>query len=85
LCNGKQVVYRLPAHVVLATKYRSKVTPTGHLPIFARHLVGGCGRFGVCRDVFENDGDPAHLLVTYPQKVSLSRLVMPRKTISSMG
>jgi len=41
-----------------------------------------CGRFDVSLDAFEVDGDHAHLLVTYPPKVALSRLVMSLKTIS---
>ena len=43
-----------------------------------------CGRFDVSLDAFETDQDHAHLLVTYPPKVALSRLVMSLKTISSM-
>ena len=43
-----------------------------------------CGRFDVTLDAFETDQDHAHLLVTYPPKVALSRLVMSLKTISSM-
>ena len=38
----------------------------------------------VSLDAFETDHDHAHLLVTYPPKVAMSRLVMSLKTISSM-
>ncbi len=43
-----------------------------------------CARFDVSLDAFETDHDHAHLLVTYPPKVAMSRLVMSLKTISSM-
>lgn len=43
-----------------------------------------CGRFDTTLEAFEVDQDHAHLLVAYPPKVALSRLVMSLKTISSM-
>lgn len=52
-------------------------------------LLGGafaevCGRHEVILEAFETDTDHAHLLVSYPPKLALSRLVMSLKTISSM-
>jgi putative transposase len=47
-------------------------------------FVEVCGRHDVTLDAFETDQDHAHLLVTYPPKLALSRLVMSLKTISSM-
>ncbi len=43
-----------------------------------------CTRFDVTLDAFETDGDHVHLLITYPPKVALSRLVMSMKTLSAM-
>ena len=43
-----------------------------------------CSRFDVTLDACETDADHAHLLISYPPKVALSRLVMSLKTISSM-
>ena len=43
-----------------------------------------CGRYGTALDAYETDRDHAHLLVSYPPKVALSKLVMSLKTISSM-
>ena len=40
-------------------------------------------RRGVTLDAFETDQDHAHLLVSYPPKISLSSLVMSLKTVSS--
>jgi putative transposase len=47
-------------------------------------LVEVCTRFDSTLDAFETDGDHAHLLITYPPKVALSRLVMSMKTLSAM-
>lgn len=43
-----------------------------------------CRRQGATLDEYETDNDHAHLLVTYPPKVSLSVLVGSLKTISSL-
>ena len=43
-----------------------------------------CGRFGATLDAFETDRDHAHLLVSYPPKVSLSVLVGRLKAVSAM-
>ena len=43
-----------------------------------------CTRFDSTLDAFETDGDHVHLLITYPAKVALSRLVMSMKTLTAM-
>jgi len=82
--NGRHVVYRLHAHVVLTPKYRRKVMTDRVSSDLRSSFEEVCGRFDVSLDAFETDWDHAHLLVTYPPKVALSRLVMSLKTISSM-
>jgi len=82
--NGKHVVYRLHAHIVLTPKYRRKVMTDRVAADLRSSCEEVCGRLGVSLDAFEVDQDHAHLLVTYPPKVALSRLVMSLKTISSM-
>lgn len=78
------MVYRLHAHIVLTPKYRRRVM-TGRVAADLRaSFEEVCGRFDASLDAFETDRDHAHLLVTYPPKVALSRLVMSLKTISSM-
>lgn len=81
--NGRHVVYKLHAHIVLVPKYRRKVmTPRVSAELRAA-FEEVCGRYEATLDEFETDQDHAHLLVTYPPKVSLSKLVMSLKTISS--
>ncbi|MHB1782956.1 MAG: IS200/IS605 family transposase [Acidimicrobiales bacterium] len=46
-------------------------------------FVEVCARFEATLDAFETDQDHAHLLVTYPPTVALSKLVGSLKAISS--
>lgn len=80
---GRHCVFSLHANLVFVTKYRRKVF-TG------RHLVALKEIFGkICQDfeatLIEMDGehDHVHLLVNYPPKVSLSKLVNSLKGASS--
>ena len=82
--NGRHVVYKLHAHIVLTPKYRRKVMTERVSADLRDSFVEVCGRYGATLDEFETDQDHAHLLVSYPPKVSLSTLVMSLKTISSM-
>ena len=81
--NGRHVVYRLHAHIVLTPKYRKKVMTDRVAAELEAAFVEVCTRFEATLDAFETDMDHAHLLVTYPPKVALSRLVGALKTISS--
>jgi len=82
--NGRHVVYKLHAHIVLTPKYRREVM-TERVAADLRASFGEvCARFEATLDEFETDRDHAHILVSYPPKVALSRLVMSLKTLSSM-
>ena len=81
--NGRHVVYRLHAHIVLVPKYRRKVMTPRVTAELSAALSEVCKHFGATLDAFETDQDHARLLVSYPPKVALSRLVMSLKTNSS--
>lgn len=81
--SGKHVVYKLHAHIVLVTKYRRRVMTDRVTADLRASFAEVCERFGATLDAFETDDDHAHLLVAYPPKVSLSRLVMSLKAVSS--
>jgi putative transposase len=81
--TGRQVVYDLHVHLVFTTKYRR-----GAITDEVReHLKGFMAR--VCADfdcdlmAFDGEDDHVHLLVRYPPKVSLSRLVNSLKGVSA--
>ncbi len=69
---------------MLVPKYRRSVMTDRVSNEIRSALLEVCGRFDTTLDAFETDGDHAHLLITYPPKVALSRLVMSMKTLSAM-
>ncbi len=83
LRRGRHVVYNLHVHLVFVAKYRRKV--------FTKEILDGMrGIFeSVCTDFesqlveFDGEGDHVHLLVNYPPKVSISKLVNSLKGVSS--
>lgn len=82
--TGRHVVYNLHAHIVLTPKYRRKVMTPRVTALLGEAFAEVCGRYEATLDAYETDQDHAHLLVTYPPKVALSKLVMSLKTISSL-
>lgn len=81
--TGRYVVFGLHVHLVFVTKYRRDVLSE----LAIRDLRGIFTK--VCQDfeaeLIECDGedDHVHLLVNYPPKVSLSKLVNSLKGVSS--
>ena len=83
LRRGRHVVYNLHVHLVFVAKYRGKV--------FTKEILGDMrGIFeSVCTDFeaqlveFDGEDDHVHLLVNYPPKVSISKLVNSLKGVSS--
>jgi len=81
--KGRHVVYALHAHLVFVTKYRrdalSEIAVRDLRAIFAK----------VCKDfeaeLIECNGedDHVHMLIVYPPKVALSKLVNSLKGVSS--
>ena len=78
--TGRHVVYELHAHIVLVTKYRRKVMSPRVTKLLGDTFREVCERFECELEEFETDKDHAHLLVAYPPKVQLSKLVMSLKT-----
>lgn len=81
--QGRHVVYALHAHLVFVTKYRRDALSALAIRDLARIFAKVCEDFDA--DLIECDGedDHVHLLVTYPPKVALSKLVNSLKGVSS--
>ena len=81
--HGRHCTFLMHVHVVFIIKYRREVFTreilNELLPIF----------FSVCRDFeaelveFDGEDDHVHLLVNYPPKVAVSKLVNSLKGVSS--
>ncbi|MCP8995008.1 IS200/IS605 family transposase [Rothia sp. P3C3.S176] len=78
--RGRHVVYDLHAHIVLTPKYRRKVMTERVHALIEETTREVCQRFDVVVDEFNTNQDHAHLLITYPPKVSLSTLIGAIKT-----
>jgi len=81
--HGRSVVYALNVHLVFVTKYRRKVITDRvreHLGATCRDV---CVKMGAELKDFDGEDDHIHLLVAYPPKLSISRLVNSLKLVSA--
>jgi putative transposase len=81
--NGRHVVYKLHAHIILVTKYRRNIMTERVSEDLKAAFYEVASRRQFTINAVETDGDHAHLLITYPPKLALSSLVMTLKTVSS--
>ena len=83
LRTGRSCVFAMHVHLVFVTKYRRK--------IFTKEILGHMRSIfsEICMDFecemieFDGEGDHVHLLINYPPKVSVSKLVNSLKGVSS--
>ncbi|AYN96807.1 IS200/IS605 family transposase (plasmid) [Pseudomonas luteola] len=80
---GRHCVFEIHAHLVFVTKYRGRVFSDAHLKTLERVLCKVCHDFEADLVEFNGEADHVHLLVTYPPKIALSRLVNSLKGASS--
>ena len=80
---GRHVVYNLHVHLVFVAKYRRKVFTKEILDDMRGILESVCTDFEAQLVEFEGEDDHVHLLVNYPPKVSISKLVNSLKGVSS--
>lgn len=81
--RGRRVVYSLSAHLVFVTKYRRNALSLEALAIIEAACRKVCVDFDATLDEFNGEDDHVHLLVSYPPKVALSKLVNSLKGVSS--
>lgn len=81
--TGRHVIYNLHVHLVFVTKYRRDVLSEPAIEDLRHIFSKVCGDFEA--ELVECDGedDHVHLLINYPPKVSLSKLVNSLKGVSS--
>ena len=83
LRRGRHVVYNLHVHLVFVAKYRRKVFTKEILDDMRGIFESVCTDFEAQLVEFDGEGDHVHLLVNYPPKVSISKLVNSLKGVSS--
>lgn len=81
--TGRHCVFMMHVHLVFVTKYRKKVFTTDMLNATGEIFADVCNDFEAKLVEFEGEKDHVHLLVEYPPKVSVSKLVNSLKGVSS--
>lgn len=81
--RGRHVVSTLHCHLVFMTKYRHAVFTDRHLDRLEQIFGQVCASFEVDLVEFNGEHDHVHLLIEFPPKVALARLVNSLKGASS--
>lgn len=81
--TGRHCVFNLHVHLVFITKYRRKVFTKTSLNILSIIFEEVCQKFEATLVEFDGEKDHVHLLIHYPPKLALSKLVNSLKGVSS--
>ena len=81
--TGRHVVYDLHVHLVFITKYRRNVLSELSINDLKNIFKKVCTDFEATLVECNGEDDHVHLLITYPPKVQLSKLVNSLKGVSS--
>ncbi|MEU1281444.1 IS200/IS605 family transposase [Streptomyces sp. NPDC005805] len=81
--TGRHCTFALHAHLVFVTKYRHKVFNSAHLTRMEEIMRAVCADFECELVEFNGENNHVHLLVNFPPKVALSKLVNSLKGVSS--
>ena len=81
--HGRHCVFNLHIHLVFLTKYRHSVFTKAVLEDLKEIFASACQDFEAELVEFDGEKDYVHLLINYPPKVSVSRLVNSLKGVSS--
>src|ERR1035438_4466295 len=81
--RGRSVVYSLTVHLVFVTKYRRNAITDRVRDHLGGTLGEVCAKMGCTLREFDGEDDHVHLLVDYPPKLAISRLVNSLKLVSA--
>ena len=81
--TGRHCAFFLHAHLVFVTKYRHKVFADRHLERMEQIMRAVCEDFETELVEFNSEANRVHLLVNFPPKVAVSKLVNSLKGVSS--
>lgn len=81
--TGRHCTFNMHIHLVFITKYRKKVFQRHHISALNDIFKSICEKFESTLEECNGEEDHIHLLISYPPKVSVSRLVNNLKTVSS--
>jgi len=81
--HGRHCVFLMHVHLVFVTKYRRMAFTKRVLEHLEKVMDSVCESFEAELVDFDGESDHIHLLVNYPPKVSISKLVNSLKGVSS--
>lgn len=81
--RGRSCVFALHVHLVFVTKYRRRIFTKLILSELRGIFESVCTDFEALLIEFDGEKDHVHLLINYPPKVSVSKLVNSLKGVSS--
>lgn len=81
--HGRTCVFAMHVHLVFVTKYRRKVFTQEVMRELKLIFSNVCKDFEAVLVEFDGEQDHVHLLINYPPKVSVSKLVNSLKGVSS--
>jgi putative transposase len=81
--TGRHCVFALHVHLVFVTKYRRKVLSAAAHETLRELFARICENFEARLVASNGEDDHIHLLVEYPPKVAISKLVNSLKGVSS--
>lgn len=81
--SGRHCVFNLHVHLVFVTKYRRKVFNKTILNDLKKIFSDVCTDFESELVEFDGEGDHVHLLINYPPKIAISKIVNSLKGVSS--
>lgn len=81
--RGRTCVFLIHVHLVFVTKYRRKIFTKEILDDMKNIFTNVCKDFESDLIEFDGERDHVHLLINYPPKVAISKLVNSLKGVSS--
>ena len=83
LNTGRHCVFDLKVHLVFLPKYRRNVFTHRVLDYLEIIMTSVCKDFEATIEDFNGEDDHIHILISYPPKISLSKLVNSLKGVTS--
>ena len=81
--HGRHCVFNMHIHLVFVTKYRKKLLTKNALDSLQMFFSEVCRDFEAELKEFNGENDHVHLLVEYPPKIAVSKMVNSLKGVSS--
>ena len=81
--TGRHCVFNMHVHLVFVTKYRRSVLHQEHISSLKNIFSNICNDFESELVECNGEEDHIHLLINYPPKVSIAKLVNSLKGVSS--